>query len=352
MINLTPRVSVVMPVYNGEKYIQDAINSILNQTFADFELLIIDDGSTDGSVSVVKSYQDPRIKLIKNKRNLGLSETRNRGIKESQSEYIAWLDCDDISTPTRLEKQVNFLENNLEIGLCGTWIRKFGDKNIEVRYPLEHDLLRSLLFFKNPIATSSVLVRRNIIQNNNLFFNSAFDPAEDYHFWERLSRNTKIANIPEFLTLHRIHHEQVSRANGGKLSSENAIRRINIMQLEYLGLQHCKEEEYVIFENFRSRMQASKVTDLYNIIQLLNKIRFANKKTCAYPEPYFSKLLAKDFFLICYKSSHLGVTTWKTFHRSDLNYFMNNDIRKKIVFAINCIMSRKKISSLKPFHEK
>jgi len=115
-----PKVTVLMPVYNGEKYLNEAIDSILGQTFKDFKFLIINDGSTDGTADILKSYKDSRIKVTNNEKNIGLTKSLNKGLKMAKSEYIARMDADDISLPTRLQKQVEFMDSHPKVGVCGT----------------------------------------------------------------------------------------------------------------------------------------------------------------------------------------------------------------------------------------
>src|SRR5690606_29827801 len=114
-----------MPVYNGEKYIKEAIRNILCQTFSNFELVIIDDGSTDSSIEIIQSIKDRRIRFLKNEKNQGIAYTRNVGLKEAKGEFLAWMDCDDLVEPNRLEIQINYLKNNPEIGICGTALKRF-----------------------------------------------------------------------------------------------------------------------------------------------------------------------------------------------------------------------------------
>jgi glycosyltransferase involved in cell wall biosynthesis len=118
---ISPKISVVMPVYNGKEYLALAVESILRQTFADFEFIIINDGSTDNSADIAASYEDPRIKLLHNDKNLGLIPSFNRGLENSRGEYIARMDADDIAFPDRFKKQVAFLDDHPDIALCGSW---------------------------------------------------------------------------------------------------------------------------------------------------------------------------------------------------------------------------------------
>lgn len=207
-----PKVSVIMPVYNGEKYIEQAIDSVLSQSFRDFELIVVDDGSTDRSAEIVGSYRDTRVRYVTNPCNLGLAAARNRGIEVSNGEYLAWLDCDDISLPNRLLKQVALLDEYPNIGLCGTWVRTLGLESEQVwQYPTNPSFVRSRMLFDDPLATSAAMVRRDCLSAEDLRFDARFPLAEDYDLWERVSRTNGVCNIAEVLTVYRIHPNQISK---------------------------------------------------------------------------------------------------------------------------------------------
>jgi glycosyltransferase involved in cell wall biosynthesis len=179
-----PKVSVLMPVFNGEKYIHQAIESILVQTYRDFELVVVDDGSTDRTAEIINTYTDTRIRYIQNSTNLGLAAARNRAIEISNGQYLAWLDSDDISSPTRLEKQVGLLNQNKEIVLTGTWVKTIEPNQERIwRYPTNKDYLRARFLFDNPFATSSVMLKRTQKITSGLKFDSRYPPAEDYDLW-------------------------------------------------------------------------------------------------------------------------------------------------------------------------
>ena len=190
----TPMISVVMPVYNAEKYVAEAVESILQQTYTDFEFIIIDDCSTDNSYGILQTYaaKDIRIRLFKNDVNNKLPKTLNFGIAQSNGKYIARMDADDISLPERFAKQVEFMESHPEIGVCGTWIKEFIDENKQitrmVEYPVEHKLISiTLLFDENCLAHPSTLLKREIFTDIQLYYESSFGgAAEDYELWVRL----------------------------------------------------------------------------------------------------------------------------------------------------------------------
>jgi len=165
--NIIPKISVVMAVYNGEKYLREAIDSILNQTFNDFEFIIINDGSTDDSAEIIKSYNDPRIILIQQE-NKGLAAALNEGIKIAKGKFIARMDADDISLKTRLEKQIQFMEAHPEYVAIGSWsnhISADGDYLYTCKMPLESSALKDELPDKCPFIHTSVLMRTDEVQS-------------------------------------------------------------------------------------------------------------------------------------------------------------------------------------------
>ena len=210
----SPKVTVLMPVYNGEKYLHEAIKSILNQTFMDFEFIIIHDPSTDRTAEILQSYHDPRIKIINNEKNIGLTRSLNKGLKIARGEYIARMDADDVSIPERLEKEVNFLNQNRNIGLVGTYyllINENGNVLHAVR-PLTDDReLKEKLFIENQFGHGSVMFRRECIEKVG-FYREEIEPAEDHDLWLRIAEFFEVANIPEFLYKWRLNFNSVSVA--------------------------------------------------------------------------------------------------------------------------------------------
>ena len=175
----TPLVSVLMAVYNGEAYLGEAIESILRQTFSFFEFIIIDDASTDNSRRLAESYRDSRIRVVSNPRNLRLAGSLNRGINLARGKYIARMDADDICHPDRLEKQVAFMEENCDVGVSGSWLYCFGDKKQLWDYPLTSGMIKSNLLFHNQLGHPTVIMRREAMLKNGLFYNPRFRASED-----------------------------------------------------------------------------------------------------------------------------------------------------------------------------
>lgn len=202
---------VLMPVYNGEPYLREAIESILAQSLTDFQFLIINDGSADGSRAIINSYHDQRIQLLENECHLGLVASLNRGLCLAQGDYIARMDCDDISLPGRLSKQVAFMAEHPEVGLCGGWIECFREKNQVLQVPLQHEEIVRALPRYNPVFHPTVMLRTQILKSHSLYYDPEYRHVEDYELWSRMVGVTRCANLPEVLVRHRIHPAQVGR---------------------------------------------------------------------------------------------------------------------------------------------
>jgi glycosyltransferase involved in cell wall biosynthesis len=237
-----PKVSVLMPMFNSEKYIGMAVESILNQTFKDFELIILNDGSTDNSKKIVESYSDSRIILIENTQNQGLARTRNRLISEAKGAFLAWLDSDDIALPQRLQIQVDFLEKNPNHALVASWARIIGSNNLPtgnfVKSYIPNTDLSALLLFVNYIVQSSVMLRRNLLPDEH--YNLDFPPTEDYELWVRIAKKHPIAILNDILVDYRVHDSNISFTQ-----NDRAMRTVKMnhqRQLEDLGINPTMQE--------------------------------------------------------------------------------------------------------------
>ena len=239
----TPLVSVVLPVYNGEKHLANSINSILEQTFGDFELIIIDDGSTDSSPMILKEYErrDPRVILIL-RENRGLVTTLNDAIDIVRGKWIARMDQDDIALPYRLERQLEWLSIT-GADISGSWVQRFGssDKR-QIKLHQTDEAIKMEILFSSPFAHPAVMMRTNLVKN--LRYDLAFEKAEDYDLWERAAvAGWKMTNVQEVLLLYRVHPTQISsKTAASQLEVSLRIQRrywehiFNIKRLDPSGI--------------------------------------------------------------------------------------------------------------------
>jgi glycosyltransferase involved in cell wall biosynthesis len=231
---LTGKVSIVMPVYNAALFLREAIQSILSQTFSDFEFLIINDGSTDDSTAIIEEINDPRIKHVKLSQNKGIVEALNLGIELAAGEYLVRMDADDISRTDRLEMQVSFMDSNPEIGLAGSWVNYFGTKNGLIKTPVSHNDILWTLLSGSAIFHPSVIMRMSIIRNFNIRYSSQYLHAEDFALWVDLSMKTQLANIPEPLLSYRFSKSSVS-SKFASIQRNNADKIRRNMHEQLLG---------------------------------------------------------------------------------------------------------------------
>lgn len=226
----TPRVSVILPLYNGERYVAASIASLLSQSFGDFELLVIDDGSTDRSAEIVLSVTDPRVLLVR-QQNSGLPSALNKALQIARGEYIARQDHDDLSLPTRLDKQVLYLEQHPETVLLGTAAEIWIDNSPTGRFhdhPCDDIALRFELLFDNPFVHSSVMVRADAVRVAGGY---PLDLIEDYSLWSKLARLGRVANLPERLVVYREVPSSVTRS----VVAEHWRQRLACMSSENLA---------------------------------------------------------------------------------------------------------------------
>lgn len=213
-----PTVTCIMPAYNTEKYVGEAIESILAQTYNDFEFIIIDDGSSDNTPSIIEEYanKDKRIIYLANEKNQGISYTRNRGLAAAKGKYIAVMDSDDIAEPTRFEKQVDYMENNEDVGVLGSAYFMFVENKDEgnvLSRPAEDREIKLCSLYGSPVANPTAMIRKSVIDENNLRYEEEYDGAEDYEFWQRMAKLTKFHNLQEVLMRCRKKEKDIKTYN-------------------------------------------------------------------------------------------------------------------------------------------
>lgn len=235
----TPKISVIMPNYNCWKYLAEAIESILNQSFTDFEFIIIDDGSTDDSWEVIQKYAktDKRIKALRNEKNMHIVYSRNRALQLSNWEYIAFLDSDDSAYPERFQAQLDFMElpENSDIGMCGTNIDIINSESVktwEKKFPETNQQCRDSIWYRNPFGQNTVLIRKECFDKVWLY-DDEYRNAEDLDMWIRIGEHYKLYNIQKNLSTYRIfEHNSIMKQQ--KLMIRSALKaRRNAMKLGY-----------------------------------------------------------------------------------------------------------------------
>lgn len=269
------QLSVLMPVYNTkEAHLRCAIESILNQTFADFKFLILDDGSTNNVSEVIRSYNDPRIEVIKNETNKGIIFTLNNALDNVDTEFIARMDSDDISKPRRFEKQIDFLKNNPDISLLGTSMQYFEGSKRKFYAPAGYKNIRFLMLRESVIAHPTVMFRKKDFQNFR--YDANFKHVEDYELWCRAITELKFENLEEILLDYRIHKNQIgSRYNTVQIQNSLKIKKNYIKKI----YQDLNPREIELFINMSAERRESVFVSIPEYENLVNKIIRYNVKT-------------------------------------------------------------------------
>jgi len=331
-----PKVTVLMPVYNGEAYLSEAVSSVLCQTFRDFELLVINDGSTDQSVTIIESAHDPRIRIIHNEVNKGLIYSLNRGLDLARGEYIARMDCDDISLPTRLAKQVDFMRARPEVGISGTWIEVKGGKTYVMRYPLESESIRCDMLFYCAIAHPSAILRREIIKRHRLYFDQSYVHAEDYELWVRaLLEKVKFSNYPEVLVRYRLRRD-LARTKLGRdqLVTASKIRR---NQLANMGFE-VQDEDLWIHEGVSTCQIPRDKANFDKAEKWLLGLREGNRERRIYAERELDEAIGRAWFRLCDQASEKGLWSLRTYLRSTMSRWGNIEVTQRLKFAAKCLL--------------
>lgn len=317
-------VSFIISAYNAERYISQALESVLNQSFSDLEILVIDDGSTDQTLSIIESYQDSRLLPIKSRVNKGLPTRLNQLLKIAQGDYIARLDADDICLPKRIELQVQFMETHLECGVLGGGALIYGSRK-RVNYPINNREVRNNLFVNTPFSHPTVMFRREAILRDNIFYNEKFLLAQDYELWTRLLEVTEGYNLNVPVILYRQSKTQSSVLYTEKQNKYKEITQLN--QLSRL-IEATREEKALHLKVINNNWE---YTSEFVIMTLgwIEKIIVANEVKKVYSEPEFSNMLTRYAFnnlLLMLKSSK---DFFDIFFGSSLTNFLDYSLRDK-----------------------
>jgi glycosyltransferase involved in cell wall biosynthesis len=293
------KISVIMPVYNCELYIKEAVDSILNQTYTDFEFLIIDDASKDKTVSIIKEYDDSRIRLIEKPENTGYTNSLNLGLELAKGIYIARMDGDDISHPVRFFKQVAFLESNQDVILCGSWFSLLGSDRI-VKVPENHEDIKLAFLKGNCIAHPSVMIRKQYLNDFSVVYDVSKEPAEDYDLWVRLMLKGRLHNLQEVMLNYRTHINQVSKKKNDKQKDSVMETKRNLFN--YLELDLLPDEELVLNKVLNNGATIN-FNDIYVFKKLQKKLLVSNPRDFFEPLGFkkdmldLEKIIIKSYFL-------------------------------------------------------
>jgi len=297
----TPALSVIIPVYNAGQYLADAIGSVLRQTFSDFELIVINDGSTDNSKEVIATFNDKRIRYLENKKNLGIVYSRNRGIKEATGDFVGMVDADDVVYHDKFEKQISFLTKNPEFGMVGSWVKFIDNKGnrLSGKWKLNAppQKIPSIMLFNNYFVQSAVLYRKDCLRNYS--FTNGFEIGEDYLIWYQILKRFKSWNLPEYLMDYRVHQESITkRKNDLRLEMDKKIFKI---QLKDLGID-ATGRELDLHLLIKEGTPIEDVKTLLEIESWLKKIVGCNQSNQVYNKRYLAQVVANRWLKVCSKT--------------------------------------------------
>lgn len=311
-----PAVSVVMSAYNSGPYISEAIESILHQTFTDFEFIIIDDGSSDASGEIADSYarSDSRIIVI-HQENQGIAKSLNTGLRRSTGKYIARMDSDDISLPERFDHQYRHMETHPEIGICGTGCRHFGSTTCLAWTMTDSEEIKSRLIFWPCIVHPTVMMRRDLILKHDLYYDPDFKQAEDHELWVRFARHCEVSNVPTVLLLWRNHEKQQTTA-----CEEEILPWAGLVHREALkdfGIIPSAEELRIHLSLHKCRFCTTREY-VEAVEEWLCKLLDANDQGQTRKPDTFAQVLFERWFAVCASNWELGGWVRKRFVASRL----------------------------------
>lgn len=267
-----------------------ALSSVLRQTFKDFEVIIIDDGSTDTSGNIAKAYKDKRVRVISHKKNLGIVKSLNQGFRAAKGKYIIRMDSDDISNLNRFKKQVAFMEKNPSIVICASWIRVFGiEKPYIWKTPVDHHRIMARSLFETPIAHPSIIIRRSTITQHKLFFDEKYLYAEDYELWTRVGSIGELATLPQVLLDYRVHLQQTA-SQKNNLQQKNSLK-VRIKLLKQLGIKATKAQ--ITLHNDIANWRA--ISNFGELREWLNLLSKANEQSKRYDKEALNEILIEKW---------------------------------------------------------
>jgi glycosyltransferase involved in cell wall biosynthesis len=316
----TPLISIILPVYNREKYIGESIESILNQTYENFELIIINDGSNDKTENIITKYNDSRIFYYKNENNRGIVFSRNKGISVAKGKYIAMFDSDDIALKKKFEIQIDYMEKKPEIAMTGTYVLHINaaGKLLKTKWKLNASSksIPSIQIFRNYFVQSSVVIRKDAIPNNS--YSTGFDIVEDSKMWFDVALYNKVVNIKQYLLKYRIH-------DGGISNQRNELHLQNSKKLYKYIFKHLNiditENEINTHLLIKNKKKIEDIDDLKSIEKWLLKICNHNKIVKLFDQHSLKKVLFNRWIKCCYKSRSLHFKMLYYFLKSKLSRF-------------------------------
>jgi glycosyltransferase involved in cell wall biosynthesis len=314
-----PLVTILLPVHNGAEHLPETLRSILVQSLEDFELLIVDDASTDDSVAIAERIQDPRIRIIHSQKRVKLSGVLNLGLNQAQGRYVARMDADDLCHPDRLLFQTRFMEEHPQVGICGTWIRYFGKAHHVLKRPLTHQEICAFTLFDSPFAHPTVFVRRELMERHALRFDGSFFPTEDFELWTRLLPLTQAINLPSILLEYRMHNQSLTGADWSNM--DHQAGRVIRTQLGGIGITPTDDELRFHRHLTMGRLEMT-AEWLDQAEQWYLHLIHANQATNRYDAEGLATVIGRFWTQTCMHSAKLGFWVATHYRHSPLSAYV------------------------------
>jgi hypothetical protein len=331
-----PRVSVVMPVYRVERYVGASVRSVLQQSWRDFELVVVDDASPDRSIDIVRAFDDPRIRIVRHERNLGLSAARNTGLDAARADCVALLDSDDVAPPHRLARQLRLLEAQPRLVGCGAAMRRMdADGRLGRRHtpPSDPELLRATLLFHNTFFVSSLLMRTRVARA--VRYRTDFRMAEDYEFNTRAASIGPIANLPDVLLHYRVHGHSLTATQPARMAE--CVQRVCAAQLQALGVTPLPRDA-TLHHHVGHLDGAPSLPLLDDAHAWLLMLQQRNRAARVYDAAAFERVLSMRWFEVCTHAAQLGPRMLERYRGSPLCAAWRPPAPRFAKFAVKCLL--------------
>lgn len=296
-----PVVSIIVPVYNRERYIRHAIQSLLGQTMTDFEVVVVDDGSTDGSSSTIESFADPRVKLVRHDRNLGIPSARNTGLQHARGRFIGWLDSDDLARPNRLHEQTKFLAQHPEVAMVGSCAGKVdgqGRRRRGLRVPpLAASDIRAWLLFRSAFQQSSVMGRAEVLKRNP--YHEQFSVCEDTDVFIRIAEAHVVRNLPQVLVDRRVHPDQTVRLRRQEIVDRKMTLAAGLLSRIGLSFSNSDLQRHALLGQMTLPLQIVPPDFLIWASDWMRRLREANAEARRYDPRSFNFATSYFWVLAC-----------------------------------------------------
>jgi hypothetical protein len=337
-----PKITVLMPVLNAENFLAEALESVWRQSFGDFELLAVDDGSTDRTPEILASCRDRRLRVLRNENRLKLAGALNRGLDEARGEFIARMDADDLMRRDRLARQVAYLARHPEIGCCGGRVKPFGrGAHATLHYPSASDQIQVFCMFYTPFAHPSVMFRRKWFDKEGLSYDGAYYPAEDYELWARTVIRFPCGNLSRVLVDYRVHTASMSVGEWSDMDAQTI--RVQRRMLSLLGIEPSEIESQIHRAASMGLLPAAEKSFTRTEAWLL-KLRAANSQRGVFAKDHLDDILNYVWFRMTMAVvREMGGDGWMLYRQSHLAFLGSRAwIRRLIVkgSVLNAKLSR------------